>query len=192
MSDDVAELKKKLAEIERRTVIGLSILAALLLVFLAAWIASSLWLKARLEARVERAEKAARAAEERIGKARAGRPEIVEAESFVVKDLSGHVRASFGVGGTTEDGASLAFFDASGQERTRIEAGLLQMSEPGQKKDEKRAVSLTADDDGPALFLTERDGKTLLSAWISERSRPLVLSGAPVTVVGGKAKAGKP
>ncbi len=191
MSDEVAELKQKLADIERKTALWLSMLAVLILVFLATWIASSLWMKARLEARVERAEKAAQLAEEKTGKALAGKRETVEAESFVVRDASGRVRATFGLGEALEGGASVGFFDENGQERTRIGPGLLVMSLPGQKKEEKRAVSLTADEEGPALFLTERGGKALLSAWISERSRPLILVGTPVTVVAEKPKTTK-
>jgi hypothetical protein len=192
MSDDVAELKQKLAEIERRTALWLAMLAVLILVFLAAWIASSLWMKARLEARVEKAEKAAAEAAEKMGKALAEKRRTVEAESFVIRDSSGKKWASFGLGGTMTSGAGLGFYDANGVERTLIGSGSLVMSGPEQKKEEKRAVLLTAGDDGPALFLTERDGRSLFSAWVSERSRPIILAGAPVTVSTGKTKTAKP
>lgn len=184
MSDDVTELRQKLAEIERKTTIWLSMLAVLLVVFLATWIASSLWMKASLEARVERAEKAA----ERIGKAPAEKSKTLEAERFVVRDASGKLWASFGLGGTMKSEASLGFYDPNGVERTLIGSGLLVMSVPEQRKEEKRAVSLTAGDDGPAFFLTERDGRSLFSAWVSERRRPLILASTPVTVLTGKTK----
>ncbi len=191
MNDDVTELRQKLAEIERKTALWLSMLAVLILVFLAAWIASSLWMKARLEARVERAEKAAAEAAEKMEKAFAGKRSTVEAENFVVRDSSGRVRASFGLGETTESGASLGFYEANGEQRTLLRPALLEMSVPGQKKEEKKAVSLAAGEDGPALFLTERDGKTLFSAWVSERTRPLILASTPVTVLTEKTKTGK-
>ncbi len=192
MSDEVMELRRKIAEIERKTALWLSMLAALLLVFLAAWIASSLWMKARLEARVAKAEKAAEEAAEKTGKALAEKRETVEAENFLVRDASGRIRASLGLDGTMKSGASLSFYDANGVERTLIGSGSLVMSVPEQKKEEKRAISLTAGDDGPALFLTERDGRSLFSAWVSERRRPLILASAPVTVLTGKTKTATP
>ncbi|MFI5180688.1 MAG: hypothetical protein ACHQPI_04805 [Thermoanaerobaculia bacterium] len=188
MSDDVTELRQKLAEIERKTAIWLSMLAVFILVFLAAWIASSLWMMARLQARVEKAEKAL----EKTGMAPAEKRETVEAESFVVRDASGRIWASFGLGETMNSGARLAFYDANRVERTRIGPGLLGMSVPGQKKEEKEAVSLAAGEDGPALFLTDRDGKSLFSAWVSERRRPIILAGTPVTVPTGKTKKVRP
>lgn len=191
MSDDATELRQKLADIERKTALWLSMLAVLILVFLTAWVASSLWMKARLEARVEKAEKAAAEAAEMMEKALSGKRATVEAENFVVRDASGRIRASFGLGETKESAASLGFYDANGAQRTWIGSASFEMSVPGQKKEEKRAVSITAGEDGPAFFLTERDGSSLFSAWNSELSRPLILASTPVTVPTGKTKTPK-
>ena len=90
MSEDMTELRQKVAEIERKTAIWRSQVAVLLLVFLAGWFASSLWMKARLEARVTTVEG-------RVGNVEADaikKAKVVESQAFVLKTEDGREIAS--------------------------------------------------------------------------------------------------
>jgi len=92
MGDDLLDLKRKLEEIERKTAIWRSQVMVLLLVFVAGWIASALWMTARIEARVGKTEARVAGAEARAAKAATATPvapKVIEAQAFVLKTEAG-------------------------------------------------------------------------------------------------------
>ena len=181
MTDEMTELKRRLDEIERKTAIWRSQVVVFLLVFVVGWIASALWMKARLEARAEKTERAF--AEKR---------KTVEAENFVVRDASGKKWASFGMNGTRKDqeGASVGFYDEKNAELTRIVAQEIMMFTP----DKNPAVLLMGDEALSGIFLIGRDeSESAFAAWVEKSGGYAVHSKKPMggqTVSFAEVKAG--
>lgn len=111
MSDELEGLKTKLEEAERRAVIWRSQVVVLLLVSLVCGAAALLWMQASLAGRIAKAEADSPA-----------RRKVVEAESFVLKDAAGKVRARLGAIG-------LELYDENGWTRTGLREGGLEMSD---------------------------------------------------------------
>ena len=98
MNDGMEELRRTVELIERKTAIWRSQVGVLLLVFLAGWVASSLWMRASLEARLTKAESALALRVEKTERAFAEKRKTVEAEAFIVRNAEGKKLASFGHG----------------------------------------------------------------------------------------------
>ena len=88
--------------------------------------------------------------------AQANRREAVEAESFVLKDAQGTKRAELAMG---RDDASLFFFDAKGQQTSRLSDGFLFLVTPeGSSKTQVGYVILSMANGEPSVILRDRDG----------------------------------
>jgi len=157
MSDELDELRKTVELIERKTSIWRSQVLVLLGVFLTGWIASSLWMRATIEARVEKTERAF--AEKR---------KTVEAERFVVRGSTGKTLAVLGPQEKTSERMGnlvrLTFSDEKGVEEMNLFGGGLQLYRPNGHM----AAFLMSVENSTGIAIMDTSGLSKLGLWVED------------------------
>lgn len=158
----VATLTLRLEEVERKAAIWRSQVIILLLVAVLGSGAGLAWNRASLAGRLEGVESRAR----KLENATVGKPRVVEAERFVVRDSAGTVRAILGLASGEDYGntARLSFYEG-GVQRVRLSVGYLLLF----RQDQNVGVVLTANDKATGIHLNGLAGNSsVFSASVSK------------------------